>query len=144
MDTALARQCILFHGLSNQEAEQVLALGAEKTYRQGDTLTVQGSPADKVFTIVEGMVEIALNTREGERTLLYLGPGQMVGEISLIDGGPHSANARAVHNPTRVLVFDRSRLLDFCESHPHIGYILMRNIAADLAFKIRHHNLSTI
>jgi len=144
MDASLVRQCILFHGLSEQEAKEVLALGSEVTYHQNDTLAVQDTPADKVFAILEGMVEITLSARDGKRTLLYLGPGQIVGELPLVDGGPHSANARAIYTPTRALAFERQTLLNFCKSHPHIGYHLMRNIAADLAFKIRHHNLSAI
>jgi len=138
----LARQCILFHGLVEEEIHRIVAMGQEQTHRKGDILTVQGSREGKVFVLLEGMVEVRIEAKKGPRPIVALGPGQLIGEITLVDGGPHSATVVVTHTPTRVLAFDREALLALCEAQPHIGYVLMRNIAADLGFKVRHHNLS--
>jgi len=140
----LARQCIFFRDLSEEEVQRLIALGKEQTYHEGDVLAVQGSHEGKVFVLLEGMVEVRVQTGETHRPVVHLGPGQLIGEITLVDGGPHSATVVVTQTPTRVLAFERDALLNLCETHPHIGYVLMRNIAADLGFKIRYHNLTTV
>lgn len=144
VEISLARQCILFRDLSEEEVARVVALGKERTCRQGDILTVQGRQEGDVFVLLDGMVEVQVGVGETRRPLLYLGPGQLIGEITLVDGGPHSATVVVTQTPTRVLAFDRDALLELCEAHPRLGYVLMRNIAADLGFKIRHHNMSIV
>lgn len=140
----VARQCVLLHNLSDDDLARVLALGSEETYHKGDILVTQGKYDGKVFVLMEGMVRVQIDTGNSEQTLLYLGPGQLIGEITLVDGGPHSATVEVVQSPTRTLAFDRNELLSLCDAHPTLGYTLMRNIAADLGFKMRHHNLSIV
>ena len=140
----VARQCILFHDLSEEEIGRLVALGQEQTYREGDVLVVQGAHDGKVFVLLEGMVKVQIKTGETIRPVVSLGPGQLIGEITLVDGGPHSATVIVTETPTRVLAFEREALLALCEAEPRIGYVLMRNIAADLGFKVRHHNLSMV
>ncbi len=142
VEISLARQCILFHGLVEEDIRRVLALGKEETYREGDVLAVQGSREGKVFVLLEGMVEVQVKAGNTLQPVVTLGPGQLIGEITLVDGGPHSATVIVTQTPTRVLAFERDALLALCETHPRLGYVLMRNIAADLGFKVRHHNLS--
>ena len=144
VEISLARQCILFHGLVEEDIRRLIALGTEQTYRKGDVLVTQGSHEGKVFVLLEGMVEVQVNAGETARPVVALGPGQLIGEITLVDGGPHSATVVVTQTPTRVLAFERDALLALCEAHPRMGYRLMRNIAADLGFKVRHHNLSMV
>jgi len=140
----VARQCILLHNLPDEDASRILALGHEETYKKGDILVTQGTHDGKVFVLLEGMVQVQVEVRGNKQSLLYLGPGQLIGEITLVDGGPHSATVEVVQTPTRLLSFERDALLALCEENPRLGYILMRNIAADLGFKMRHHNLSVV
>jgi len=139
-----ARQCILLHNLSDDDIAQVLALGTEETYEKGDILVTQGKYDGKVFVLLEGMVQVQVTTGNNKQALLYLGPGQLIGEITLVDGGPHSATVEVVQTPTRVFALEREKLLALCSAQPTLGYTLMRNIAADLGFKMRHHNLSVV
>ena len=76
------------------------------------------------------------------RVVVNLGEGQIVGEMALIDLGPRSATVRAVTEPTTVQVIRREDFDRLCQENNHIGYIVMRNLAADLSFKLRHRNLS--
>ncbi len=75
------------------------------------------------------------------RTLINLGPGQSVGEMALIDGGPRSATVRAMTPGTAVAAITRDAFERLCETNATIGYRIMRNIAADLSFRLRHHGL---
>ncbi len=144
VEIEVARQCILFHNFSDEDIARVLALGHEETYNKGDVLVTQGTHDGKVFVVLEGMVQVQVEVGEARQSLLYLGPGQLIGEITLVDRGPHSATVEVVQTPTRLLAFDRDELLRLCEEDPRLGYLVMRNIAADLGFKMRHHNLSIV
>jgi CRP-like cAMP-binding protein len=75
-------------------------------------------------------------------TIVTLRRGQTFGEIALVDQGLRSASARCASKKAHVLVIDSERLLQLCDSYPDLGYRLMRNIAADLAFKIRGTDLA--
>ena len=63
-------------------------------------------------------------------------------EMALVDQGPRSATVRAISDSTIVLTIDRQAFMDLCEANHHLGYIVMRNMAADLSFKLRHRNLT--
>ncbi len=144
VEIEIARQCILFHNFSDEDVARVLALGREETRSKGDVLVTQGTHDGKVFVVLEGMVQVQVEVGGTRQSLLYLGPGQLIGEITLVDSGPHSATVEVVQTPTRLLAFDRDELLNLCEEDARLGYLLMRNVAADLGFKMRHHNLSVV
>jgi CRP-like cAMP-binding protein len=74
-------------------------------------------------------------------TALFLGEGQIFGELSLLDQGPRTATVIADEDPTVVYTLRRDAFESLCRSDIALGYQLMRNIALDLAFKLRHHNL---
>jgi len=74
-------------------------------------------------------------------TIATLGRGQCFGEVALVDQGLLSASARSASHETRLLIIPRQSLMDLCERDPALGFRLMRNLAADLATKIRNTDL---
>ena len=142
MPTLDLAHCTMLLGLSPEEKEQVVSLAEQRLYQPGERLIEENHPHGKLFLILEGEVQVKVAARgQTEHVLLVLGPGQMVGEIELLDNGPPPATVEATQ-PTRALVFPGRALLDFCAAHPHLGYRLMRNLAESIGFKIRYHNLS--
>jgi CRP-like cAMP-binding protein len=67
--------------------------------------------------------------------------GQTFGEVVLIDGGLRSAAIRVAEDHTVLLSIPREGLIRLCEEDYELGYLLMRNIATDLACKIRGTDL---
>jgi CRP-like cAMP-binding protein len=67
--------------------------------------------------------------------------GQAFGELVLVDQGLRSASARVATNKTQLLVIKRNDLISLCEQDYKLGYLIMRNIAAEMAFKIRGTDL---
>jgi CRP-like cAMP-binding protein len=61
--------------------------------------------------------------------------------MALIDRGERSATIRALEDGTELFVIPREDFWTLCDADHHIGYIVMRNIAFDLSFKLRHRNL---
>ena len=80
--------------------------------------------------------------RGGPVTIATLREGQTFGEVALVDQGLRSASARCSEAETLLLKIPRDKLIRLCESYPELGYRIMRNMAADLAFKIRGSDLA--
>lgn len=139
----MIRDIDIFDGLQAGEVVEIIALCQERVLRAGETLVRQGEPGNEMYIITEGFVEVILGGR-GEappRAIITLGPGQITGEMALLDQGPRSATVRAVSTPTIIHAIRRQEFERLCEKNTHIGYVVMRNIALDLVFKLRHRNL---
>lgn len=134
----------LFEGLNDQELDKIIGLCQERNYKENDIVAKQNTPGNELFIIQEGFVEI--NVERGDNTpskvIVNLGSGQTIGEMTLVDQGPRSATVRAIQSPTTVQVIDQVDFADLCEREFRIGYIVMRNIAADLSFRLRQRHLS--
>jgi CRP/FNR family cyclic AMP-dependent transcriptional regulator len=106
----LLRSVPLFTGMTDSAIESVGGLAHEVHFASGQELVRQGDEGDSFLVIVEGRATVSQN---GE-TLRGLGPGDYLGEIALIDGGPRTATVTAIE-AVRALVVDRSefkRLID--------------------------------
>jgi CRP-like cAMP-binding protein len=80
-------------GLSAALREQ----GVPRSFRRGSALFSEGDTAERVFLIERGWVTLRVATRDGREVILGLrGPGDLVGELSTLDGEPRTATALAV------------------------------------------------
>jgi CRP-like cAMP-binding protein len=137
----------MFNGLSDEEVSKVTALCTEATYKAGGTILNIKDAADNVYLIRKGTVQIITNPdmlevepKLAESMLVTLGEGQCFGEMGLVDRGARSATVRAVSD-TDVYVINCDKFLELCKQDTHMGFLVMRNIAADLSFKLRYRNL---
>jgi CRP-like cAMP-binding protein len=143
------KQSELFAGLPEEKIEQIIAIGHKKTFNAGETIIAEGDPSNDMYVVQEGMVEVLVESGTipdipgpPELTpVVQLGQGQLFGEMALVDMGVRSATIRAVLDETKLFVVPRDTFWSLCETDHHIGYIVMRNIATDLSFKLRHRNL---
>jgi CRP/FNR family cyclic AMP-dependent transcriptional regulator len=147
---SILRRTDMFYDLSDAQLEMVASICDEATYKVGQVIFEENSAGDELYVIAAGEVEIQLDPGTirldgrptgGQVTIATLRSGQTFGEIVLVDEGLRTASARAASRQTRLLVLKRDRLLNLCNNYPELGYRLMRNIAADLAFKIRSTDL---
>jgi CRP-like cAMP-binding protein len=141
--TDLLESVALFSGLSSRELKAVAGICEERRYPAGSTVIQQGDTGDEMYVIEEGQVDILLVGYQSERPVVVLGKGQILGEMSLVDHGYRSATARATE-PTKVQVIKQEEFTSLCEQDTHIGYVVMRNLAADISFKLRHQHLATM
>jgi CRP-like cAMP-binding protein len=134
----------LFLGLTTNEISEVAKLCHQRQYHRGQAIVSQGDPGNDLYIITDGFVEVQLDKSQDKDmlTVVTLGAGQIFGEMALVDKGLRSATVRASSEPTTVQEIRRQAFESLCEKNNHIGYIVMRNIASDLSFKLRHHNLS--
>ncbi len=147
---SILKQADIFHELTRTQLELIANLCQERSYDAGDIIFLEGAGSDELYVIARGEVEILIHPAldpspaEGPRlaiTITILRRGQSFGEIALVDQGFRSATARAVQNNTTVLILPRDKLMSLCDTYPQLGYTLMRNLAMDLALKIRNTDL---
>jgi CRP/FNR family cyclic AMP-dependent transcriptional regulator len=143
------RQADIFYDLSESQLEMVAGLCSELTPKAGELIFEENSASDELYVIASGEVDIqvSLVLVQSARakpaapatplTIVTLRRGQTFGEVALVDEGLRSASARCASKKARLLVIPRDRLIRLCDGNTDLGYRLMRNIAADLAFKIR-------
>ena len=145
----LLKQIDVFCDLSPAQLKMIAELCEERRYQAGETIFEENSTGHELYIIAQGEVEIKINpmvvSLDGNAestpvTLATLRRGQSFGEIALVDEGLRSATAIAAAD-THLLVLPRHQLLALCEANPPLGYHLMRNLAADLALKIRNTDL---
>ncbi len=139
---SLLRTVTLFNGLSDEQLQRLVAISKEEVFNAGDVIVQQGTSGDKLYVITEGQVEVRVRPapEQAERLELYLGRGQLFGEMALLDEGPRSATVRCCRDHTTLRSIYAQAFNALCNTDTAIGYVVMRNIARDLSFKLRHRN----
>ena len=139
----LLKTVSLFNGLSDHQLQRLIDISTEEIFDDEDIIIEQGAEGDKLYFISEGQVEILVRRRptEPNRSQVFLGRGQIIGEMALIDMGKRSATVRCSQDHTVLRVIGSEAFSDLCSSDTAIGYVIMRNMAIDLSFKLRHRNL---
>lgn len=145
----ILKQADIFYELTNTQLELVASICSEKHYQSGDIIFEENTPGTELYVIGNGEVEIVVNPalvgkKDSETsafTIATLRRGQSFGEVSLVDEGVRSAGARCSAPDTHLVSIPRDKLMLLCDTYPQLGYRLMRNLAADLAMKIRHTDL---
>jgi CRP-like cAMP-binding protein len=137
----------MFNGLSDEELSSVAALCSEASYRVGDIILNLNDPTENFYLIRSGTVQIITNPdiletkpELADAVMINLGEGQSFGEMGLVDQGARSATVRA-GSDTEVYAINCNQFQELCFEDTHLGFLVMRNIAADLSFKLRYRNL---
>ena len=93
----------LFSGLDKKEVRHIAGSCQERKYTAGSVLMQQGSTGAGLFVITAGHVKITQDA-EPDRVLSTVGPGEVLGEMALLDDLPRSATATAVEDVTALLL----------------------------------------
>jgi CRP/FNR family cyclic AMP-dependent transcriptional regulator len=117
--------------LETDERTALEQLGAVRRYRRGDVLFHQGDDAGAVVVLRDGHVKATMLNDGREVILAFPGPGELLGELSAVDGQPRSATVRAV-DEVEALVIPGSAFRAFLEHRPRIALVLLRGVAERL------------
>ena len=100
--------------------------------REGEVLFRAGDVGDGCYRIQTGLVKVVVASQLGEeRTISLLRSGAIVGELSVIDGGPRSASVIAVTDCS-LSFFSRAKFQTYIDSHPELTSYLVRTLARRL------------
>ena len=125
-DPVLLAEVPIFSLLDEQERETLMQLLERKELKAGDVIFRTGDHPDALYVIAEGGVELFVHDDAGRKITIHeLGPSDVVGEVSFMDGGPRTASAAALE-ATVLLRFEREDLLEFVTRHPHAALDLLQ------------------
>ncbi len=142
-------QVDIFEDLTSDHLKLIDQLCQEKNYSQGELIFEENSASTEFYIIMDGEVEIQVdpdtigNGTDAYQpsTIAVLRRGQSFGEVTIVDPAVRSASARCGAEFCKLLVIDREDFLRLLKTDYQMGFIVMRNFAADLALKIRQTNL---
>lgn len=123
----------LFRNCSHRQLEQVAEIVDEIDVEAGRVLCRQGETGHEAFVVVAGEAAVIVDGKKVES----VGPGTMVGQISLIDHGPRTATVEA-SSPMHLLVVPGNRFAQLLEEVPGLPVVIMRDLAAILR-SLGHH-----
>jgi CRP/FNR family cyclic AMP-dependent transcriptional regulator len=118
--------------LSHEHVAALRGLGRTRRFSVGSALFNERAPGDAVFVLLAGRVKLSCVTEAGREAVLGIRePGDLIGEMSAIDGAPRSATAIALE-PVEVLTVSRDAFVGFLERTPGVALVLLRMIAPRL------------
>ena len=119
--------------MTAEQIGEIVALAQTRKHSGGDTIVRQFDRNSDLIVILDGNAQILTFKEE---SVGELGPGSIVGEISLIDEQPRSATVRSMHF-TEVAVIPANALRALLDRSPAIAACVYRNIAQTLCTRLR-------
>jgi len=115
----------LFAQMDDHERATLCGILEERHFDKGELIFRLGDSGDALYIVRSGKVTISIDNFEGRTILLReIGPGEVCGDISLLDNGPRTATAIAVEE-TECLALDHEGLHELVNQHPHAGLDLL-------------------
>jgi signal transduction histidine kinase len=122
----------LFGQLPQAELDLLAQLTHEKTLEPGSQIFKEGDPGDGLYFIKDGLVEISVNVGpNAEHVISQVGPGDILGEMAVLEDKPRSATATALQK-TSLLFIPRGELLGLVSRSPALSMALLREISSRL------------
>lgn len=122
----------LFAALDDEARQALRDAMSETTLHRGDTLFNEGDPGDRLYLILDGKVKLGHSAPDGRENLLaILGPGELLGELTLFDPGERTATASAVAT-SRLLELQHEDFVAQLDTRPALGNHMLRQLARRL------------
>lgn len=123
----------LFSSLEDRELDALVATTTTKRVKAKETLFRRGDPGNQLYGILSGSLKVMTTGIDAKDVMFNLmGPGEVLGEIALLDGKERSATVIAVE-ATELMTLDRRELFPFLEKHPRAAI----GLATVLASRVR-------
>jgi CRP/FNR family cyclic AMP-dependent transcriptional regulator len=125
VDSSLLARSGFLADLSPPDLRELAAHLRRRRYPKGQILFAQGEPGVSLFVVESGLVNTVLAYTDGKEIVLNsYGPGDVFGELSLLDGEGRSADA-VVESDSQLLVLGRDEFVRFLEERPRIAISLL-------------------
>jgi CRP-like cAMP-binding protein len=122
----------LFSGLPDHLVADLFSVATPVRLKAGKTLFLADDVGNGCYRVEAGLLKVTMESRSGsEQILTFLGPGAIVGELSMIDGLPRSASVAAVRDATLSFV-KRAAFKQFARKHPDVYKTLVTLLAKRL------------
>jgi CRP/FNR family transcriptional regulator, cyclic AMP receptor protein len=107
VSTTILRNVPLFASLGDAELAMLVQVVARRSVPRGSMLMAEGDLTDSLYIVISGRLKVMMSDADGKEVILaLLGPGEIVGEMGLIDDNPRSATVIAVE-PSELLTISK-------------------------------------
>jgi CRP/FNR family transcriptional regulator, cyclic AMP receptor protein len=122
---SVLRRHPIFHDLDQAALDQLCRYSKARSVKRGAVVFSKGDPGNSLFAVVKGTVRIGVTSAEGREAVFnIIEPGELFGEIALLDGRERTADAVATSD-CELLVVDRREFLPFVQSQPLLAMKLI-------------------
>jgi len=130
LDTTLLRNIPIFSAVSDDDLSELAGLLEVRQYAPRQPIVFLGDSGANLFIVRSGKVVVSYPDDSGkEVSIEEMGPGTFFGEISLLDGGPRTANIRAV-TAVEALALQREAFVGFMLQRPSVAVHVLTVLAA--------------
>lgn len=136
-DLAYLNKVSVFAGLSDEVMKLIGKCSNRVEIEAGKVLFAEGDLAKEMVVVLEGRLEVYKRGRNGlEARIAVLGPGDVVGEMSLVDIQPRSADVRAAEATSFVTV-SHADIANVYREDPQSYTLMVLNIAREISIRLR-------
>ena len=129
---AVLRKHPYFCDLGPEAFDQLCRYAKHSTLKRGATIFSKGDPGNSLIAVISGTIKISVSSAEGRSAILNLiGPGEITGEVSVLDGQPRSADIIANTN-CEIFTIDRREFVPFVRSQPALAMKFIELLCARL------------
>jgi CRP/FNR family transcriptional regulator, cyclic AMP receptor protein len=129
---SVLRKHPIFCELEPEALDQLCRYAKHVTLKRGASIFSKGDPGNSLFAVISGTVKISITSPDGRTAILNLiGPGEIMGEIAVLDGAPRTADATANTN-CEIFLIDRRDFLPFVRSQPALAMKFIELLCARL------------
>ena len=119
----------MFRNLSQDELQAIRRIARERQCNPGEVIFCEEEPGDGVYFVKNGLVEISSLVSAGARRILsHLGPGEIFGEMAVIENRPRSATATVLKD-SEVYFLPRDEMLSLIQRSPALALNLLQEIS---------------
>jgi CRP-like cAMP-binding protein len=96
-----------------------------QTYGKSEVIFKEGSFGSEMYVVRSGKVRIYRASAEGEIEVAIVKPGELFGEMALVDNAPRSASACALEDDTSLIALDKDKFLFLVSHQPTFALVIM-------------------
>lgn len=118
---SVLRKQPIFSDLDPEALDQLCRYAKHTTLKRGTTIVSKGDPGNSLIVVISGTIKISVSSPDGRSAILNLiGPGEIFGEVAVLDGKARTADATANSN-CEIYVIDRRDFIPFVRSQPALA-----------------------
>jgi signal transduction histidine kinase len=122
----------LFAQLPAAELKKLSAVACEKSFASGEVIFKEGDPGDGLYVVRSGKVQISAIIGSGERhAFSVVAPGDVFGEMAVLDNLPRSAHASA-QGETSLIFVPRNEFVELLKASPALSLTMVQEISRRL------------
>jgi CRP/FNR family cyclic AMP-dependent transcriptional regulator len=119
----------VFAQIEPHHLRELARLARPQVCRAHEIIVRQGDEGNAVYAVCAGFLKVFVTSPAGSlSTLCMMGPGEIFGELSLLDGGPRSASVTSLTR-TELVVLERVPFLQLLEARPSVSIAIMKVLA---------------